>query len=429
MALGLLFALLSEGYFLPAFAQEPTAPPPEEEQSISREELAAGDAQVQRIAGDARLDLGQKLDRVLESYATMGASIAVIHNGEIAFTHVYGLRQKDGEPVTQDTAFQVGSISKMVAGMGLMQLVEEGRISLDQDLGDILGFPLRNPQYPHVPITLRQVMSHTAGLRDSGFYRDALSGQGLPLPELFSGKRLGHVFLADFEPGTRQQYSNFGGGLAGVLIEILTGQTLDASLKERLFEPLGITAGYQASLLPKDLPLADLYAMPGQRCTKVLREDPTHVLTPTPQVDYYFTAGKLIISAPDLAKLLIVLCDGGIYQNTRLLKESTVAEMRTPQNFRFSVHCESGRGLYMNIITDDQVQGRTLYGHGGKAYGMLCAAYFDPADRTGVVMLTNGCNNRKVYHEVGMLGRAVMYLCYRELLNPAGVREDPFLVE
>lgn len=409
---------------------EPGAPLDEDEtQEVSQEELAQEDAQAEQVAQDPNLDLRQKLDRILKSYATMGASIAVIENGEITFTHVYGLRQRKGEKVTQNTAFQVGSISKMVAGIGLMALVEEGRVGLDEDLGEVLGIPLRNPQYPGTPITLRQVMTHTAGLRDSGYYRDALYGKARPLSELFSGDKLQYAFLKDFRPGTDQRYSNFGGGLAGALIENLTGQTVDDYIKEHVFAPLGITAGFQASLLPESLPLADMYAMPGKRLTKALREDPTHVLVPKPEEDYYFTAGKLIISAPDLAKLLITLCDGGVYRDTRILKESTVAEICTPQNSRGSVACDSGRGLYLNIIVNDQVEGRTMLGHGGKANGMLCAAYFDPMDRTGVVMLTNGCNNRKVYNDVGMLGRAVMRICYGELLNGNHVTEDPFLVD
>ena len=113
----------------------------------------------------------------------------------------------------------------------------------------------------------------------------------------------------------------------------------------------------------------------------------------------------------------------------RLLKESTVAEMTARQNHRGSVACESGHGLFMNIITDDQVEGRTMYGHGGKANGMLCAAYFDPTDRTGVVMLTNGCRNRSVYNGVGMLGRAVLRVCYGEIIERDHVTRDPFLVE
>ena len=169
--------------------------------------------------------------------------------------------------------------------------------------------------------------------------------------------------------------------------------------------------------------------MPRRQLAKALREDSTAIASPDAETHYFLTAGKLVISAPDLAKLLIALCDGGVYQNARILKESAVREIITPQNYRGSVACESGNGLFLNIITNDQVEGRTMYGHGGKANGMLCAAYFDPADRTGVVMLTNGCNNRSVYNGVGMLGRQVMRLCYELLITPTHAVEDPFLVE
>lgn len=399
------------------------------QESISAEELEKSDAEIRQIADDVSLDVRGKLDRIFEKYTTMGACVAVIENGEITFIHVYGLRQKDGDPVTQDTAFQVGSISKMVAGIGVMQLVEEGDIDLDADLSEVFDFSFRNPQYPATPITLRQVMSHTAGLRDSGYYNEALRGNGKPLSQLFSGDRAQYLFLGDFEAGKDVRYSNFGGGLAGSIIEKLSGQTVDEYMAESVFGPLGITAAYQPSLMPESVPLADMYAMPGSQLTKELRKDKTNLLSPRPEEDYFLTAGKLVISAPDLAKLLIVLCDGGIYQNTRILKESSVEEMTSTQSYRGSVSCQANRGLYMNIIVNDQVEGRTMFGHGGKANGMLCAAYFDPQSRTGVVMLTNGCNNRKVYNNVGMLGRAILSICYDDLLAEGHVTEDPFLVE
>ena len=75
------------------------------------------------------------------------------------------------------------------------------------------------------------------------------------------------------------------------------------------------------------------------------------------------------------------------------------------------------------------MEGRTLYGHGGKAYGMLCAAYFDPADRTGVVMLTNGCNDDRMYNGVGLVGRTVLSLCYQHIIDPAIAVRDPFEVQ
>ena len=403
-------------------------------EELSPQEVEQSDAITGAIVSDATLTTQAKLDRIFKSYATMGACVAVIQSGETVFTHTYGVRvqgrgKAGDEPVTEDTLFQVGSISKMVAGIGLLCLVEDGWAELDSDLSDLFGFPVRNPAYPDRPVTLRQLMSHTAGLRDSGHYMMALKGRPRPLSSLFTGNPARYTFLKDFRSGTDVQYSNLGGGIAGSLMEVLSGQTVDRYMMERVFGPMGITAGYQASLLPQDVKLANLYAMPARRLTKKPGDDPAHSTSPAPEYDYFLTAGKLWISAPDLAKILIMLCDDGVYGDTRILKASMAWEIRRPQNWVGSVVCASNRGLFMNIIVDDQVEGRTMYGHGGKANGMLCAAYFDPVDRTGIVMLTNGCNNRKMFNGVGMLGRAVMRICYGDLLDGKQPLKDPWLVE
>ena len=369
-----------------------------------------------------------RLAAVFRRFSTMGASVAVFENGEVTYTYTYGTRTNGGEPVTEDTLFQVGSISKMVANIGLLQLMEKNGVALDAQLGDVLGYDIRHPRYDRYPVTLRQLMTHTASLRDSHLYNAALSGHGQALQTLLTRQR-NFTFFSGYKPGTRRQYSNFGGGLIGCLIEALSSQTLDDYMHENVFAPLGVTAAFQPSRFSENAPFADMYHMPEKKLAKRLSDDDTRVETPDPEQHYFLTAGKLIISAPDLCKLLIALCDGGVCGNTRLLKESTVAEMLTPQNGRGSVSCESGHGLFVNIITDDQVEGRTLYGHGGKAHGMLCAAYFDPADRTGVVMLTNGCKNESMHNGVGMLGRQVLSLCYEHIIDPTHETQDPFAVE
>ena len=362
----------------------------------------------------------EQLARVFEEYSTLGASVAVFQNGRVTYTYTCGQIRPDGPEVTADTAFQVGSISKMVACIGLLQLMDEQGVSLDDELGDVLGYEVRNPYYPEVPVTLRQLMTHTASLRDASDYDDALEGEGLPLETLL-GERARAVFSRS-EPGHERVYSNFGGGLIGPLIEALSCMTLDDYMAQNVFEPLGVTAAYQASRLVGKVPLADMYLMPEGRLAKRPGDDASAL------EDYCFTAGKLVISAPELCKILIALCDGGIYGNARILRESQTAEMTARQEYAGSVACDSGNGLFLNIITDDEVEGRTLYGHGGKAYGMLCAAYFDPTDRTGVVMLTNGCNNKSDANGVGALGRDILTLCYERIIDPFHQVEDPFEV-
>ncbi len=374
--------------------------------------------------------LSDTLDRIFKRYDTMGATVCVFQNGEVVSTYAYGLASLKGSvPASESTMYQVGSVSKLVAAIGVMQLVETGALSLDGDLSDILGFRLRNPQYPDKVITLRQLMCHTAGLRDSGHYNLALQGSPLSLDKLFGERHASLQFLEDCPPGKKSEYSNLGGGILGTLIELASGQALDEYMTEHVFAPLGITAAYQPALLDESRVLACQYQMPEKRLTQDLRAQGAAAKETDALRDYTYTAGKLIISAPDLCKLLIALCDGGVWGNARLLKPSTVSEMLTPQNARGTVTGDSGMGLCVFIRENVQVEGRTLYGHGGKAHGMLCAAYFDPTDRTGVVMLTNGCNNSKVYQGVGMLGRQVLTACYEAVIGDAPEVENPFLVK
>ena len=371
----------------------------------------------------------EQLAATFDAYDTMGAIVCLIENGRIAATYCYGTLDQDGAPVTADALFRVGSISKMVTAMGAMRLVEQGRLTLDGDLSDILGFSLRSPRYPDTPITLRQLMTHTAGIRDSAYYDLALRGETRTLTELLTGDIRSFQFYQSLRPGTASRYSNFGGGLLGCVIEGATGQTVDAYMSEAIFGPLGLTAAYQGALIPDGAAVANLYDMPSRKLVADLREDAPPVLVADVQTDYGWTAGKLAISAPDLAKLIIALSDDGVYENTRVLSADSAILMRTAQNNMGSVTCDSGRGLCVNLVTDTLAEGRTLYGHGGKAYGMLCAAYFDPTDRTGVVMLTNGCNNRLTNHGVGRLSVAVIRLCYEQRLSETHVTQDPWLVD
>ncbi len=409
--------------------QVAAAPDTEDEagDEVSTEALAQNMQTLSALQQDLSLSTQEKLDALFAKYDTLGACVCIIEKGQITYTFCYGSIAPEGDAVTADTLFRVGSISKMVTGIGMMQLVEGGMADLEDDVGDLLGTTVRNPHYPTSIVTLRQLMTHTAGLRDSGFYTLALEGKVTPLDVLFAAGKRSYQFYSTLRPGARVKYSNFGGGLLGCIIEALTGQTLDAYMNDNVFAPLGITAAYQGALLPQNTAVADMYAMPSEKMQAAVREGDV-LQSCDPMTDYTLSAGKLTLSAPDLAKLLIALCNDGVYGDTRILSKNTVTGIRTAQNGIGSVTCKSERGLEMNIITDTIVQGRTLYGHGGKANGMLCAAYFDPIDRTGVVMLTNGCNNTRSYQGVGLLSVMAIRLCYTELLDNACDSENPWLV-
>lgn len=349
----------------------------------------------------------EAFDKVLYGYDTMGASIALIRNGQIVDTFQYGRANRaDNVPVTSDTHFRIASVTKMVSAIGALQLVERGDLTLDGDIAEIFPFDMRNPYYPDTPITLRQIMTHTASLKDDYHYKKATDGEITLLRHVMDGNYTQNNYFRR-EPGTKSDYSNFGGGLLGSIIEELSGFTIDEYMQLNVFSPLGITAGYHTPCLPEGTYVARVYntESTGMTLDPMAKED--EHWDPEPELNYVHTAGAMLISAEGLAKILIALAGDGSVDGVQILAPETVQAMRTRQDNIGSVTCDSGRGLNLNIITDRLVRGRTLYGHQGKAYGMICAAYFDPNDQTGVVLLTNGCDTSTV-DTVARIARAVI---------------------
>ncbi len=353
----------------------------------------------------------KNFDRVLYAYQTMGASIALVKDGRIIDTFQYGrANRQDNIPVDSETHFRIASVTKMVSAVGVLQMVEQGIMELDRDIGEYFWYPIRNPYYPDTPITLRQIMSHTATLKDDYHYEKATHGTIELLQHVLNGNYTRMNYYPR-EPGSYESYSNFGGGMLGVFMEQLTGLQVDEYMSHNVFEPLGISAGYHTPCLPYDTKIARVYNVETTGMTlDPMSMDDCHYDT-DPDRTYVHTAGALLISAEGLAKIIIALAGDGSVDGVRLLAPETVAQMRTRQDNIGSVTCDSGRGLNLNIISNSLVRGRTLYGHQGKAYGMICAAYFDPTDQTGVVLLTNGCDTSTV-DTIARIARAVISEAY-----------------
>ncbi|MEG0766802.1 MAG: serine hydrolase domain-containing protein, partial [Clostridia bacterium] len=172
------------------------------------------------------------LVRILEEYQTMGAAIVWIKQGEIVDSFYYGRANRaDDTPVTKDTLFRIASVSKMVSAVGLLRLMDMGIFDLDEDIGTYLDYQVRNPWFKDTPITIRQIMTHTASFKDDGHYKKALNGNVTKLPYVLAGNYANTNFTRQ-EPGTVSDYSNFGGGLLGAFMELFTGMTLDEWMVE-----------------------------------------------------------------------------------------------------------------------------------------------------------------------------------------------------
>ncbi|MGB5078574.1 MAG: serine hydrolase domain-containing protein, partial [Sphingorhabdus sp.] len=141
-----------------------------------------------------------------------------------------------GRQVTIDDPVRVASISKLIVALAVMRLVDDGKVNLDRDVGEYLGWPIRNPAFPATPITLRQLMSHRAGLRDEIDYILPLDGD---LAQILSDPRAWDRLHG---PGTFFQYANINSPLIAATIEGATGERFDRLMSRLVLEPLGLDA-------------------------------------------------------------------------------------------------------------------------------------------------------------------------------------------
>ncbi len=313
----------------------------------------------------------------LKRYDTTGAQVAFAKDGELLTVMQYGRAVGGGkEPVTENTVFRLASVTKMVSAVGLMQLVERGVFDLDADISEYLGFTVRNPRFPDAPVTLRQILTHTSGLQEPFAYTRAKRGETVYLRDVLAGDYAQKAF-GKKAPGAEYDYSNLGGALIGVFIEIGSGMPADAYMTQNVFAPLGIEAHYHRDLFPEGTLFATI--------TETL---PSYAAA-RPEELVVNTAGNLWMNAEGLAKIAVCLCGDGSYGGVSILAPETAREMRQNQSGRGSVACEVDYGLSVQTLHGTPVKGREMGGHQGTWERMLCGAFFDESDQTVCVALTN----------------------------------------
>ena len=332
-------------------------------------------------------DIDAQIDTYFRRSKTIGGSVIVMSMGEIVYARDWGYKNLRAQAsVDPDTYFKTASITKMVTGIGLMMLVESGKLDLDRDISDYFGYKVGNPYYPKLPLTLRQLMSHTASLSDTGGFNNI----NLRVADILMLPRAGKGNFLKKKPGSFYSYSNLGGGLTGALIEAVTGQSLNSYMTQAVFAPLGIEAAYSASLLntPEDVTSQYLDGVLRRAAKGAIEED--YQDYPDPEKHFRTTAGDLWIRSRDLAKLAALLCGDGSYGGIRILTEESVQLMRLPQdNLRKSVTGQSPYGLFLEH-NSTILQGKVVYGHQGMSAGAILNVYFEPETQFVFVLFSNG---------------------------------------
>ncbi|MGJ7915007.1 serine hydrolase domain-containing protein [Massilia sp. LXY-6] len=389
-------------------------------------------------AGAMPAALKAKLDRELAAIASNPAcelaslSVLAIRNGRIAYEGQFGQRiiaagGLAGKPVDAHTLFRIASISKMMTTLGLMRLVEEGKIDLDADVSGYLGFSLRNPHFPDQPILLRHLLTHTASLRDEAGYS---WGVDTALKDvLVPGSRLygeGKMWAANAGAGAYFTYCNLGWGVIGTVMERVTGERFDRLMRRLLVEPLGLRAGYNPSELPAS-EVADIATLYRKRTvdTEVWDANGPWIAqaddygkappAPPPGIERYVIGsnatpfsptGGLRISARDMGTVMRMLMNGGMHEEKRFLRQATLDRMFSRQ---WTYDGKGGNGdsldglfncwgLGNEQFPDDPATrtrlveggGFTAVGHLGDAYGLMAVFAADLQHRNGMIALVGG---------------------------------------
>lgn len=374
----------------------------------------------------------------------LNVSALAIRDGRVVYHGAFGRRIVDpADPsreraVDRRTLFRIASVSKLVVAVAVMRLVEDGRLALDADVGDTLGWALRNPAFPARPITLRHLLSHRSSLTDGNpamYWWDV----GVSLQDVLTpGGRLykpGAYWRSDHGPGDWFNYVNFNYGVIGTVMERATGERFDRLVQRLVLAPLGLRGGFN----PAEFPAADVADIAplyrkrrdeGERETwdpagpwVVHADDFTRSPPPPPaNLDRYVIGsngtvfgpqGRLRISVADLGTLMLMLLNEGRHAGRAFLQPASVRALaaeqwrmdRTRPNGEAHHDWALAWGLGVQRFTDQSAAdhggpargdrlveggGFTGWGHLGDAYGLKAAFVLDPAQRRGLVVVTSG---------------------------------------
>jgi len=345
-------------------------------------------------AAAQEMSMDERVEEVFRATKTVGGAFVVAQHGEIVYERYYGEQQKTTHvPVTENTYFRGASVTKLVTGIGLMKMMDEGLLDPDEDISTYLGYTVRNKRFMKTPITLRILMSHTAGLvENSSFARKA----SILSDMIDIEKKAGSNFKKDVKPGSAYAYSNFGAGITGAIVESVTGMDVSSYMRQSLFEPLGIDAAYSATQLEEPEYIAATYKKDGSLYAApsyLLRQE--YLQEASPDTHYRVTIGSLLIRPRDLARLGIALCGDGTVDGVRVLSEESVMAMRQEHSPETDGITQDSPYTFFTIRQDTLFEGLRVYGHQGTDEGIVCNLYVEPENELVIAVMTNGCKTNR----------------------------------
>ena len=312
--------------------------------------------------------LTETIERVIKERGVPSISIALVRGDSIVWTAAFGhANVRTRTPATPETIYSTGSTFKSATAVALMQLHEQGSYKLDDPVNRYLGRTQIKDKKAK-PVTFRHILSHWSGLNPGATVKPNW-GRELPktLEEMVSGL---HAVRA---PEEKYEYNNFAYGMAGLLVERLSGKSYSDYMREQLFKPLGMATPDPITPSPE---MVEVMALPYARTGN---EGP---FRPVAQVHFdVYPAGDVYLTPADMARFLGALLNGGTFQGRRILSAASVRAMQQPQ-----FGGEYGFGLG---VKKDPANGHTIISHGGSIPGQSAYLIGDVDARVGAYFMSN----------------------------------------
>ncbi len=356
----------------------------------------------------------------MNEHTLPGLAAGIVHQGTLVYARGFGLADAQEErPVTPDTTFRIGSISKTFTAIGLMQLWEQGKFQLDDSVNDYLkAYEVlhRDPGAP--PVTFRHLLTHTSGIGEFRHISDlarfrrifALGArEGEPVPALreYYGGRL----APDVPPGEKWAYANHGFATLGQLVEDMSGEPFEEYMMGHVFEPLGMLhTDYLLSDRVRDQ-FATGYQLKKGRLKSIGYQEIV-----------VRAAGSMFSSVNDMAKYVAALMNGGRNEHGSVLKPETLSMMMEP-HYRADERLPA-MGLAFFL---DALDGHATAGHDGGWPGFVSSMLVAPADDLGVVVFTNTSSMAPHAIATDLLGRLFGIPAETRQLPRPGILETPHL--
>ena len=327
---------------------------------------------------------------IMNRYHAVGVTVAAVKDSKFIYTRAFGYNPNYHDmslraAIPTDGVYVIASISKSFISTAIMQLVEKGKIKLDNDVNEYLNFRIRNPNFPDVPITVRMLMSHRSTINDKYY------GWNLNQINPKKGEKWKECYN-DYQPGTKFSYCNLNYNLLGAIIEKASGERFFDYIDENIMSPLGLNASY------------NLTKIDSTRLVKALRYDSkekkfkkdgsiyNYQYFEKQLKDYrlgestacFSPSGGVKISAVDLAKYMMMHINYGEYDGKRIISKTSELEMWKP--------LASDTTYALGFFCDKKIlKGESVIGVRGSAHGIHSMMLFNPEKKFGIVVICNGC--------------------------------------